>query len=138
MMQHRDIARKAVKELEASSSQARGRIGAKLASTRGDTLIEVLSALLVAVMAVTLMATMIMTATNVTSKNETRMAALYAAQSSLSVPQDADKYGALSKVTISGGGLSSARSVDVTAYKSEGFIRYSVSSTSAADSGDGE
>lgn len=123
MMQHRYIARKAVKTLEASSSQVRGRIGAKLASTRGDTLIEVLSALLVAVMAVTLMATMIMTATNVTSKNETRMAALYAAQSSLSIPQDVDKYDALNTVTISGEN-SGSRVLKIDAYRSGGFIRY--------------
>ncbi len=95
----------------------------KLSSTAGDTLVEILTALLISVMAVTLMATMVMTATNVTSKNDTRMAALFEAQSSLSVPSKKDLVSSAAPATISGGSIDSI-SIKVDIYGDDAFLRY--------------
>lgn len=102
---------------------ARRRIVGKLASTAGDTLIEVLTALLVTVMAVTLMATMIVAATNVTSKNETRMAELFAAQSLLS-EQDGSSLPDTGIVTIEGNASGYSETFKGNFYREDGFVRY--------------
>ncbi len=101
----------------------RKRIAAKLASTAGDTLAEVLTALLVTVMAVMLMATMLMAATNVTSKNETKMTELFADQSSLSV-QDGSVMPEMGVVTIEGDASGYSETFKGNFYITDGFVRY--------------
>lgn len=109
----------------ADRASAKGkRIRAKLSSEAGDTLAEVLVALLVSVMAVTLMATMIMTATNVTSKNETRMAQLYAAQSALASKAAETKQSNGMAATISGPASYTSGPLKIDVYRSNGLLCY--------------
>ena len=56
---------------------------AKLASTRGDSMVEALAALLIAVMAATLLATMVMTSTSVASSSKQALRDVYAAESAM-------------------------------------------------------
>lgn len=96
-------------------------VRAKLTSNAGDTFIEVLSALLISVLAVVLMATMITTATSITSRNEVRMAALFAAQTALSTQEQPEFASGM--VTVQGETIAGS-SYKVFVYTQDGFTRY--------------
>lgn len=58
-------------------------VRARLTSTRGDTLAEVLVAMMIAVLATVLLATMVMTSLNVSATNERAQQQAYQAQSTM-------------------------------------------------------
>lgn len=96
----------------------------KIRSTRGDTLVEVLAALLIVVLATTLLATMVVGSTKVTSQNENEMKKLYEAQSLLSSRSSTVKVEDVTTLTITGDASAFSDSVKVDVYASDGYTCY--------------
>ena len=63
--------------------RARKALWRKLTERSGDTLVEALTAILIAALGSALLATMVMSATNIASRNERALSAVYQAESNL-------------------------------------------------------
>ncbi|WP_139651334.1 hypothetical protein [Raoultibacter phocaeensis] len=113
--------RTSVIALRRCASQMHTCIRAKLSSNSGDTFIEVLSALMITVIAVVLMATMLAAAANITAKNEARMNTLFAAQTALATQPEPEFPTGL--VTVDGGALGT-NTYKVYVYSQDGLTRY--------------
>lgn len=99
------------------------RLRAKLHATSGDTLIEVLAALLLATLATVMLATMIAVSTNVTSQSETMLHELYQSQSAMAQGTASRTEGT---VSIAGGplGFPGFANAQVDLYQQDGFTSY--------------
>lgn len=97
---------------------ARGR--AKVCDTAGDTFVEVLIALFIAVVGATLLATMAMTATNIVTQSKAKMDSLYQQENAL-----AQNVSYTGSATIIAPSDLVGTTVPVKVYETDEFLRYS-------------